>query len=163
MFKSGIDTGCATQWLIIFTCSAGGPWSAPRPRWLATSSVPRRELSQRSECCPARWDCLEVRHQSHRNPSQPGDLQRWQWSAEHCRVIKQSVNTSQGNSNTFTMAGSLGRPPCRVAWGFGGSHTRMSLMSDPRKMMYSYTSSLGATGLSVGRSSVPKERTEVRN
>ena len=33
-------------------------------------------------------------------------------------------------------------------------------MSDPRKMMYSYTSSLGATGLSVGRSSVPKERTE---
>lgn len=57
------------------------------------------------------------------------------------------------------MAGSLGSPPCKVAWGLGGSHTRISLMSAPRKMMYSYTSSLGATGRSVGRSSVPKDRT----
>lgn len=32
-------------------------------------------------------------------------------------------------------------------------------MSAPLKMMYSYTSSLGATGLSVGRSSVPNDRT----
>ena len=33
-------------------------------------------------------------------------------------------------------------------------------MSLPRKMMYSNTSSLGATGLSVGRSSVPNDLTE---
>jgi hypothetical protein len=32
-------------------------------------------------------------------------------------------------------------------------------MSEPRKMMYSNTSSLGMTGRSVGRSSVPNERT----
>lgn len=45
--------------------------------------------------------------------------------------------------------------------GLGGSQTVRSLMSLPRKMMYSKTSSRGAIGLSVGRSSVPKERTRV--
>ena len=63
------------------TCFADGPWSEPRPRWLVTSSVPQMEWSPRSGCCPARLDCLEVHHQSHRILSQPGDLQRWQWSA----------------------------------------------------------------------------------
>ena len=65
-----------------------------------------------------------------------------------------------GAVECFTIAGSLGRPPCSRDTGFGGSHTRMSLMSEPRKMMYSYTSSRGATGLSVGLSSVPNDRTE---
>lgn len=53
------------------------------------------------------------------------------------------------------MAGSCGR--ALVA--FGGSQTVRSLISLPRKMMYSKTSSRGGIGLSVGRSSVPKERT----
>ncbi len=64
---------------------------------------------------------------------------------------------------TCTMAGSLGNPPCRVGCGLGGWQMWMSLMSEPRKMMYSYTSSRGATGRSVGRSSVPKERTAEDN
>lgn len=41
----------------------------------------------------------------------------------------------------------------------GGSQTVRSFISLPRKMMYSNTSSRGGIGLSVGRSSVPKERT----
>lgn len=53
------------------------------------------------------------------------------------------------------MAGSCGR--ALVA--FGGSQTVRSLISLPRKIMYSKTSSRGGIGLSVGRSSVPKERT----
>lgn len=44
--------------------------------------------------------------------------------------------------------------------GLGGSHTVRSLMSLPLKMMYSKMSSRGRMGLSVGRSSVPKDRTE---
>lgn len=46
--------------------------------------------------------------------------------------------------------------------GFGGSHTVRSLMSLPLKMMYSKVSSRGGMGRSVGRSSVPKERTSRR-
>lgn len=41
----------------------------------------------------------------------------------------------------------------------GGSQTVRSFISLPRKMMYSNTSSRGGIGLSVGRSSVPKDRT----
>ena len=58
---------------------------------------------------------------------------------------------------TFTMAGSWGTPP--RDWGLGASQTCKSLMSLPRKIMYSKISSRGGTGRSVGRSSVPKERT----
>lgn len=54
------------------------------------------------------------------------------------------------------MAGSWGREQ----GGLGGSHTVRSLMSLPLKMMYSKVSSRGGMGRSVGRSSVPKERTE---
>ena len=43
----------------------------------------------------------------------------------------------------------------------GGSSTSRSFMSLARKMMYSYTSFRGATGLSVTRSSVPKDRTDL--
>lgn len=63
------------------------------------------------------------------------------------------------NTVTCTMAGSWGREQL----GFGGSHTVRSLMSLPLKMMYSKTSSRGATGLSVGRSSVPKDFTVHKN
>lgn len=56
---------------------------------------------------------------------------------------------------TWTMAGSWGKEHV----GLGGSHTVRSLMSLPLKMMYSKVSSRGGIGLSVGRSSVPKERT----
>lgn len=41
----------------------------------------------------------------------------------------------------------------------GGSQTVRSFISLPLKMIYSNTSSRGGIGLSVGRSSVPKERT----
>ena len=61
-------------------------------------------------------------------------------------------------SDTLTMAGSCGSPP--KDWALGGSQTWRSLISLPRKMMYSKISSRGGTGRSVGRSSVPKERTE---
>lgn len=61
---------------------------------------------------------------------------------------------------TLTMAGSCGSG-CSVC-GFGGSQTCRSLMSLPRKMIYSNISSRGATGLSVGRSSVPKDLTETQ-
>lgn len=57
---------------------------------------------------------------------------------------------------TWTMAGSWGKEHV----GLGGSHTVRSLMSLPLKMMYSKVSSRGGMGLSVGRSSVPKERTD---
>lgn len=61
---------------------------------------------------------------------------------------------------TLTIAGSGGKDVCSGC-GFGGSQTWRSLISLPLKMMYSNISSLGATGLSVGRSSVPNERTEI--
>lgn len=54
------------------------------------------------------------------------------------------------------MAGSWGSEQV----GLGGSHTVRSLMSLPLKMMYSKVSSRGGMGRSVGRSSVPKERTD---
>ncbi|KAK2140398.1 hypothetical protein NP493_5806g00000 [Ridgeia piscesae] len=58
------------------------------------------------------------------------------------------------------MAGSCGKEECGMGTCcLGGSHTCKSLMSLPRKIMYSYTSSLGGTGLSVGRSSVPNDLT----
>lgn len=56
---------------------------------------------------------------------------------------------------TWTMAGSWGKEHV----GLGGSHTVKSLMSLPLKIMYSKVSSRGGMGLSVGLSSVPKERT----
>lgn len=56
---------------------------------------------------------------------------------------------------TWTIAGSCGKEH----WGFGGSQTVRSLMSLPRNIIYSKTSSRGGIGLSVGLSSVPKERT----
>ena len=56
---------------------------------------------------------------------------------------------------TWTIAGSWGKEHC----GFGGSQTVRSLISLPRKIMYSKTSSRGGIGRSVGLSSVPKERT----
>jgi len=42
----------------------------------------------------------------------------------------------------------------------GGSRTCKSSISAPRKIIYSKISSRAGTGRSVGRSSVPKERTE---
>ncbi|KAJ8316709.1 hypothetical protein KUTeg_005739 [Tegillarca granosa] len=54
--------------------------------------------------------------------------------------------------------GSGGKDVCSGC-GFGGSQTWRSFISLPLKMMYSKISSLGATGLSVGRSSVPNDRT----
>lgn len=57
---------------------------------------------------------------------------------------------------TWTMAGSWGNEHV----GLGGSHTVRSLISLPLKMMYSKISSRARMGLSVGRSSVPKDRTE---
>lgn len=58
-------------------------------------------------------------------------------------------------SVTWTIAGSWGKEHC----GFGGSQTVRSLISLPRNMMYSKTSSRGGIGRSVGLSSVPKDRT----
>ncbi len=63
------------------------------------------------------------------------------------------------NQLTWTMAGSWGR----LLVALGGSQTVRSFISLPRKMMYSNTSSRGGIGLSVGRSSVPKERTVGEN
>ena len=63
--------------------------------------------------------------------------------------------------NTLTIAGSRGTPS--VGWGFGGSHTWRSLISRPRNIMNSNTSFLAGRGLSVGRSSVPNDRTEKKN
>ena len=60
--------------------------------------------------------------------------------------------------NTLTMAGSWGKG-CNGC-GLGGSQTWRSFISLPRKMIYSKISSLGATGRSVGRSSVPNDLTE---
>lgn len=57
--------------------------------------------------------------------------------------------------STCTIAGSGGRP----WWDLGASHSVMSLISLPRKVMYSKMSSLGGVGLSVGRPSVPKHLT----
>lgn len=68
------------------------------------------------------------------------------------------LNKIQNFNCTCTIAGSCGR----VWWDFGGSHTCKSFISLALKIIYSYTSSLGATGLSVGLPSVPNERTEMR-
>lgn len=58
------------------------------------------------------------------------------------------------------MAGSCGGMDDCKDCAFGGSHTWRSLMSLPRNMIYSKISSRGATGLSVGLSSVPNDLTE---
>jgi hypothetical protein len=54
---------------------------------------------------------------------------------------------------TSTMAGSCVSVLC------GGSRTCKSSISAPRKIIYSKISSRAGTGRSVGRPSVPKERT----
>lgn len=89
-------------------------------------------------------------------------------SASHCHgfLVKFSATLSAWilldtchiihTFNTLTMAGSCVAGN-EVA--FGGSQTWRSLMSLPRKMMYSNTSSRGGTGWSVGRSSVPNDLT----
>jgi len=61
------------------------------------------------------------------------------------------------------MAGSYGSDPGTGGCGVGGSHNLMSLISCPRKIMNSKTSSLAATGLSVGRFSVPNIRTAIEH
>jgi len=61
--------------------------------------------------------------------------------------------------NTLTIAGSWVTAVCCKDVAFGGSQTWRSLMSLPRKIMYSNTSSLGGTGWSVGLSSVPNDLT----
>lgn len=67
-----------------------------------------------------------------------------------------------GPDDVVTIAGSCIRPDGNwfgcLAAGYG-SQTCKSSMSLPRKIMYSNTSSRGGTGRSVGRSSVPNERT----
>ena len=88
----------------------------------------------------------------------------YSWTCE--KVLLSDLKHSQSHnqqaihccSDTLTMAGSCGSPP--KDWALGGSQTWRSLISLPRKMMYSKISSRGGTGRSVGRSSVPKERTE---
>lgn len=55
---------------------------------------------------------------------------------------------------TSTIAGSCGND----VW--GGSRTCKSSISAPRKIIYSKISSRGGTGRSVGRSSVPNDRTK---
>ncbi len=70
-----------------------------------------------------------------------------------------SADTPERVKHTCTMAGSWGR----LQVGLGGSHTVRSLMSLPLNMMYSKTSSRGGIGLSVGRSSVPKDFTRGEN
>jgi hypothetical protein len=55
---------------------------------------------------------------------------------------------------TSTMAGSCVSVLC------GGSRTCKSSISAPRKIIYSKISSRAGTGRSVGRPSVPKERTK---
>jgi hypothetical protein len=57
---------------------------------------------------------------------------------------------------TSTIAGSCVSVLC------GGSRTCKSSISAPRKIIYSKISSRAGTGRSVGRSSVPKERTETK-
>lgn len=61
------------------------------------------------------------------------------------------------------MAGSCGGIDDCKDCAFGGSHTWRSLMSLPRNMIYSKISSRGATGRSVGLSSVPNDLTEKKN
>ena len=60
-------------------------------------------------------------------------------SAERNRIMlnTKSWGIQKVSFRTCSIAGSLGSPPCSVGWGFGGSTNRMSLMSEPRKMMYS--------------------------
>jgi hypothetical protein len=58
---------------------------------------------------------------------------------------------------TSTIAGSCVSVLC------GGSRTCKSSISAPRKIIYSKISSRGGTGRSVGRPSVPKERTKTKS
>ena len=60
------------------------------------------------------------------------------------------------------MAGSCGGIFDKEGWGFGGSQTCRSLISLPRNIIYSKISSLGGTGRSVGRSSVPNDLTGMK-
>ena len=65
-------------------------------------------------------------------------------------------------TDVLTMAGSwikLDGNWLACFWAGYGSQTCKSSISLPRKIMYSNTSSRGNTGRSVGRSSVPNERT----
>lgn len=74
----------------------------------------------------------------------------------HCLLFcRHTCACTINGAPTCTMAGSWGR----LQVGLGGSHTVRSLMSLPLNMMYSKTSSRGGIGLSVGRSSVPKDFT----
>lgn len=66
------------------------------------------------------------------------------------------------HSQTLTIAGSWCMDDCCKAVDLGGSQTWRSLISLPLKIMYSKTSSLGGTGWSVGRSSVPNDLTETK-
>jgi hypothetical protein len=59
-------------------------------------------------------------------------------------------------SFTSTIAGSCVSVLC------GGSRTCKSSISAPRKIIYSNISSRAGTGRSVGRPSVPKERTKTK-
>lgn len=88
----------------------------------------------------------------------------WKWIGQDPQVRGAKSNQTAHRPNTtlppqdgrtWTMAGSWGSEQV----GLGGSHTVRSLMSLPLKMMYSNVSSRGGIGRSVGRSSVPNERT----
>lgn len=61
---------------------------------------------------------------------------------------------------TLTIAGSWGGMDDCNDCALGGSHTCKSLISLPRNIIYSKISSRGATGRSVGLSSVPNDRTK---
>lgn len=82
-------------------------------------------------------------------------LKSWQWDSICNAWTLKTITLIHKNQLTWTMAGSWGR----LLVALGGSQTVRSFISLPRKMMYSNTSSRGGIGLSVGRSSVPKERT----
>lgn len=72
------------------------------------------------------------------------------------------VDGNTGHTDVLTIAGSCIKP-CGIDGLAGyGSQTCKSSISLPRKIMYSNTSSRGCTGRSVGRSSVPNERTKKR-
>jgi len=75
------------------------------------------------------------------------------------QTTKQHTRCCRRLIDTLTIAGSWVTAVCCSEVAFGGSQTWRSLMSLPRKMMYSNTSSRGGTGWSVGRSSVPNDFT----
>lgn len=64
-----------------------------------------------------------------------------------------------GPADVFTIAGSCIKLDGNCGLAGYGSHTCKSSISLPRNIIYSNTSSRGCTGRSVGRSSVPNERT----